>query len=214
MNKKESPEKKEKKRQYILSAARSMFMEEGIDTVSMKEIAQKCLYGVATLYRWFSAKKYIVVGVGVQIWSEKKDKFLEIEKANQERKLNGYESFKNLMSYYESLFVSDPSFFIFLEDFDDYVLKEKMSEEELAPYNDVLMEIQSIFLGCAKQGVADGSVRKDIDFTMTYYSFAKALIGLAQKLILENNIVASDKAVVASKEIHTLIEVVTDFIEA
>ena len=76
MNKKESPEKKEKKRQYILSAARSMFMEEGIDTVSMKEIAQKCLYGVATLYRWFSAKKYIVVGVGVQIWSEKKDKFL------------------------------------------------------------------------------------------------------------------------------------------
>lgn len=214
MNKKESPEKKEKKRQYILSAARSMFMEEGIDTVSMKEIAQKCLYGVAALYRWFSAKKYIVVGVGVQIWSEKKDKFLEIEKANQERKLNGYESFKNLMSYYESLFVSDPSFFIFLEDFDDYVLKEKMSEEELTPYNDVLMEIQSIFLGCAKQGVEDGSVRKDIDFTMTYYSFAKALIGLAQKLILENNIVASDKAVVASKEIHTLIEVVTDFIKA
>lgn len=214
MNKKESPEKKAKKRQYILSAAREMFKEEGIDAVSMKEIAQKCLYGVATLYRWFSAKKYIVVGVGVQVWEEKKEAFEAIASANRKQGLDGYHSFVNLMNYYESIFQNDPSFFVFLDMFDNYVLKEKLSEQELSPYNDVLMQIQAIFLDCAKKGIEDGSVRKDIDFTMTYYSFAKALIGLAQKLILENDIVASDKVVKPSSEIHTLIQVVTDFIKA
>lgn len=49
---------------------------------------------------------------------------------------------------------------------------------------------------------------------MTYYSFAKALIGLAQKLILENDIVASDIAVKPNSEIHTLIQVVVNFIKA
>lgn len=127
--------------------------QRGHDAVSMKEIAQKSLYGVASLYRWFSAKKYNVVGVGVQVCEEKKEAFLAIASANRKQGLDGYHSFINLMNYYESIFQNDPSFFVFLDMFDNYVLKEKLSEQELSPYNDVLMQIQVIFLDCARKGI-------------------------------------------------------------
>lgn len=213
MNKKESPEKRAKKRAYIITTARRMFLEKGIEAVSMKEIAEECLYGVATLYRWFSAKKYIVVGVGVSVWEEQKVKFEEIAKKNEEEGLNGFESFRNLMNYYESIFKNTPKFYVFLDMFDNYVLKEKMTEEDLAPYNDVLMQIQKIISDCIQKGIADHTIRDDIDFTTTYYSFSKALIGLAQKLIMKNEIVSSDRQVSTTTEIHTLIHILMDFIE-
>lgn len=58
-----SPEAREKLRISILDAARTLFVERGIDAVSMREIARKINYSPTTLYHHFADKEALLQAV-------------------------------------------------------------------------------------------------------------------------------------------------------
>jgi len=58
-----SPEEREQLRLLILNAARSLFVERGIDAVSMREIAKKINYSATTLYNHFADKDALLQAV-------------------------------------------------------------------------------------------------------------------------------------------------------
>jgi AcrR family transcriptional regulator len=58
-----SPEDREKLRISILDAARSLFVERGIEAVSMREIAKKINYSATTLYNHFDDKEALLQAV-------------------------------------------------------------------------------------------------------------------------------------------------------
>lgn len=58
-----SPEDREKLRISILDAARSLFVERGIEAVSMREIARQINYSATTLYHHFADKEALLQAV-------------------------------------------------------------------------------------------------------------------------------------------------------
>ena len=58
-----SPEGREKLRTSILDAARTLFVERGIEAVSMREIAKKINYSATTLYNHFADKEALLQAV-------------------------------------------------------------------------------------------------------------------------------------------------------
>lgn len=58
-----SPEDRELLRASILEAARTLFVERGIEAVSMREIAKKINYSATTLYNYFSDKEALLQAV-------------------------------------------------------------------------------------------------------------------------------------------------------
>jgi AcrR family transcriptional regulator len=58
-----SPEDREKLRTLILDAARTLFVELGIEAVSMREIARKINYSATTLYNHFADKEALLQAV-------------------------------------------------------------------------------------------------------------------------------------------------------
>ena len=58
-----SPEDREKLRTLILDAARTLFVERGIEAVSMREIARKINYSATTLYNHFADKEALLQAV-------------------------------------------------------------------------------------------------------------------------------------------------------
>ena len=58
-----SPEDREKLRTRILDAARTLFVERGIEAVSMREIAKKINYSATTLYNHFADKEALLQAV-------------------------------------------------------------------------------------------------------------------------------------------------------
>ncbi len=58
-----SPEEREKLRTRILDAARSLFVERGIEAVSMREIARQINYSATTLYHHFADKEALLQAV-------------------------------------------------------------------------------------------------------------------------------------------------------
>jgi AcrR family transcriptional regulator len=58
-----SPKDREKLRTSILDAARTLFVERGIEAVSMREIAKQINYSATTLYNYFADKEALLQAV-------------------------------------------------------------------------------------------------------------------------------------------------------
>lgn len=58
----------ERTRQGILSAARSLLLEEGIDAISMRTLAEKVDYSPAALYKYFDNKEEIIEALRQEAW--------------------------------------------------------------------------------------------------------------------------------------------------
>lgn len=61
--KNKSPEDREKVRVSILNAARTLFVEQGIEAISMREIAKKINYSATILYHYFADKEALLQAV-------------------------------------------------------------------------------------------------------------------------------------------------------
>lgn len=61
--KQKSPADRELLRKQILDAARTLFVERGIDAVTMREIAKKINYSATTLYHYFADKEALLQAV-------------------------------------------------------------------------------------------------------------------------------------------------------
>lgn len=211
MNHKEPLKRKIEKKEKVISVARDLFLKEGIQNVSMNEIAASSSFGVASLYRYFKTKTNLVIEVGISLWNKVKQDLLRIEK--ESLKKSGFYNLKQYIDYYVSLFQKEPNFFRFIHLFDDYVLSEKINKDKLASYNQILLEIQDIFKSCLKRGQEDNTIRKDFDFTTTYYAFSKALLSLSQKLILEGDLLTSDEESSPLDQLNCLKDLMLNYIQ-
>ena len=58
------------RRDIVLEKAFSLFSQSSIESVSMVDIAKKCGFGVASVYRYFGTKLELVIAVGTRKWRE------------------------------------------------------------------------------------------------------------------------------------------------
>ena len=58
----------EKTRQGILSAARSLLLENGVEAISMRSLADKVDYSPAALYKYFASKDEIIEALRQEAW--------------------------------------------------------------------------------------------------------------------------------------------------
>jgi AcrR family transcriptional regulator len=206
-------EKKESVKASIVPKALDLFYQKGIPGVAMMDIAEKCSIGIATLYRYFKEKKAIVIPSGTLLWNRKKEEFEKIYGQGIKSGKDGYGILKNLYSYFLELFEKEPEFFRFLADFDAFLLREKPEEQEMDAYDSVLGEIKDVFHKAVTRGQEDGSVRKDIDFGPTYYSFSKALLGLGEKLSMKKDLLKSDREADKEKQMETMLKAVLEYLK-
>ena len=62
--------RKRLQKQCIVTLAAELFLENGVENVSMVQIAEKGDVGVATLYRYFSTKTNLLLDVGAMLWED------------------------------------------------------------------------------------------------------------------------------------------------
>jgi AcrR family transcriptional regulator len=196
MNKPFSAPKRQNRSNLILATAKRLFLERGIEDVTMTDIAKGCSLGVATLYRYFRVKRRLVIQTAVLIWKDIDEEFAEISRENSHQKRDGITSLRHLVNHFYDLFKRDKSFFLFVRDFDAYAAKESLLPAELSEYDQIFLHIKDLFVECAKIGRKDGTIRQDIDFDLVYFAFSSAIPCLAwvRNSIGESALVPSDQA--------------------
>ena len=118
---------------------------------------------------------------------------------------NGYEKISCFYNNYLKIYNEHPNYYKFIAEFDAYMISEDALE--LNRYESEINKFNNIFYDAYNLGLKDGTVKKQNDIQLFYFSTTHALLELCKKLAVENEILNQDKLIEKSSEIKTLIEI-------
>jgi AcrR family transcriptional regulator len=159
-------ERKERERlqreREILDAAQSLFTEKGFDAMTMDEVAKRADFTKRTVYSYFAGKEDLAAAVVARSLARLNDLFAE--------------AVKNGTTGLECIHAIGMEFIRFAEnapaDFGVLARSEgNFGDPATAPHlESVIREVQrelEIMGGAIAEGIADGTIRKDLDPTLT-----------------------------------------------
>lgn len=189
----------------VVACAAELFLERGLEDVTMVDIAKAANVGVATVYRHFSTKSRIAVEAATVLWERFNERILELVESDQFLALNGLERLRMLLDGYCEAYDSQTGFVSFLDEFDHKVLAGDMARSELAKYGEKIDSFYTIFEDAYVLGRSDGSIRREVPFRSFYLALTHALMGVAQKL-RRGEIIPSDDFSSGVEELRMIVD--------
>ena len=203
--------KRSQRKADIIAKASKMFPKKGIEPVKMTDVATASGVGVASLYRYFGTKVNLALSVGALMWRRFNETFAENLTAEFSSK-NGISQMEELLGLYVFMYRTHPEFISFLDELDHMVLSTQPDEARLAEYDAEVMRFFPLFAASYTKGVADGTIRDDINFMLYYQAVSHSLMGVAQKLI-RGEILPSDDFSQGWIELQMAVDIAMHFLE-
>lgn len=192
---------KDAKINFLVDIATDLFMCRSISEVTIKDIAISAQVGEATIYRYFGSKQNIVVQAAMKIQNVVSTDFFKLEEGK-----NGFEKLKVFYESYYQIFLKHPEFYKFLNEFDAFMSVE--DSKVINPYESAIDSYKKFYMDAYKLGLKDGSVKKQADIEMFYFSTTHALLELAKKLAFKKAVLNQDTRIEKKSELLCLIDVI------
>ncbi len=175
---------KEAKLNFILDKAKAMFIEKGIEAVTIKDLALEVGVGEATMYRYFTKKQNIVIAIAFSILKEVSDNYFHLS----QYKL-GYEKIRAFYLSFLEIYKDNPDYYKFLAEFDSYISTEQY---ELDEYEKAIVGYYEDFKASYELGLKDGSIKEVENIEIFYLTTTHALLELIKKLASNSKVLKQD----------------------
>lgn len=169
---------RERQRRRILDTARKLFDECGIDRVTMAEITSASGVQPSTMYQYFCNKDDIVwalLGESMQEGSGRAKQSLDAAR-------NALDKLAALLGFMADELVNNPAKIRFMAQFDAMYARDWPVERLIALESQVNPQGFQVFTKLIREGIADGSLRSDLDPDLTMHAVINAVIGAQRRL--------------------------------
>ena len=202
--------------EHIVECTFDLFSENGIESITMNEIAEEAEIGVATLYRYFSTKEDLAIEVAIYAWRMEEETFRKVFSSEAYDKMNGYDQLKVLLGVFPTALVSQSRFFRFIYYFDSFVKKESVMPERLDKYEGAIVNMKNVVMNALEKGKKDGSITyhtknaeiSDASDDEMYFALMHSLFALAQKLSLSGEMLFMDREVQPRKQMELMVSLI------
>lgn len=166
-------------RNAIISAAIKLFLRDGIDKTTVAQIADEALLSSMSVYRYFGTKQSIAVAVANHLLQE----YLEEHRRRCAEKEHpgetGHDAFARIVHAYVATYEAHPEYVDFLQDMGSYSMREGLSYDlDYMQYGSIHVDnIDRPARLALTRGLADGSIRKDINIESVGLILANLLTG-------------------------------------
>ena len=160
-------EYKDEKTQLVVLTAAQKFLQDGIESVKMTDLADSCGVGVASLYRYFGTKTAIVVAAGTLLWQDVSKLFEGVFEGPAFLEKPGLSRIRELLGIFLTLYRQEPAFLKFLYEFDEFVLREK-------PDQQLLMRAEKRRLAGASGLACTGRIRRSCALRLQLERFRRS----------------------------------------
>lgn len=167
-----------RQRRRILSAAEKLFDERGIDRTTMAEVIAASELRPSTVYQYFSNKDDIVWAILGEIMAD------AAERARQSISgaANGLATITALLEYMADELSLNQSKIRFMAQFDAMYARDWPAERLLMLEGQIDPQGFKAFGELVREGIADGSLRPDLDPDLTLHAVINAVIGAQRRL--------------------------------
>ena len=165
----------------VIDVALGLFISDGIAATSINRIAKKSGLAPMSIYRYFGSKDMLVAQVWQNALNDFYRRYMEKYERMNLRDSSGYEKFVASMDVYFSAYSEFPQWYDYTREMFAYRFSGDTEGGEIYnvfwKYYD--REIPIPALKALKEGVADGSIRKDVDIYAVYQVLLNAYTGTA-----------------------------------
>ena len=190
---------KDAKSDYIIKVAKDLFLEKGINSVTIKDVALKAEMGEVTIYRYFSKKENLVVQAAIALEQEVFSKYFSVD-----HNLSGYVQIERFYNSFLDVFNNMRNYFRFVHDFDSLVVANHLKVEE---YEKNIYNYYQVFMEAYNKGLEDGSVKKLVDPNLFYMATSHSILSLCVKMA-SDDVLVQDHNNDKTKEICVLILII------
>jgi AcrR family transcriptional regulator len=169
---------RERQRRRILDAAKTLFIDRGIDRVTMAEIVTSSGLRASTLYQYFSNKEDIVWAILEEIMAGSAARALAVTDSAPTalaRITALLESMANDLTVHQDEVR-------FLAQFDAMYARDGPAERLLTLEAQISPDGFKHFEKLIREGIADGSLRADLDPELTMHAVMNAVVGAQRRL--------------------------------
>ena len=191
---------KDLRTKYIVDVANKLFLERGVNDVTIKDIADEAGVGEATIYRHFLKKQNIVLASALALKEKVFEGYFDLSKGK-----TGFEKLEMFYNSYLHIFESSPEYFYFINEFDAYMCMEE--NVSLSEYEKEIDTFKSQYFDAYKEGLDDQSVRKVDSIDTFYFATTHALLEVCKRLAVKKALLTQDKSSLKEKEISCLINI-------
>ena len=192
---------KDAKLNFLIDIATDLFMCRSVQEVTIKDIAVSAQVGEATIYRYFGSKQNIVIHSAMKLQGVVSNDFFKLDTGK-----NGYDKLAIFYQSYFDIFNKYPNFYKFLDEFDAYISVD--NADATNPYETAIDQYKAFFMQAYDLGIKDGSIKKQEDIEMFYFSTTHALLELCKKLANQKVVISQDKTIGRKEEIQYLIDII------
>ncbi len=213
----EAEQQKLDRMKAITECSFELFAEQGIESITMNEIARQAEIGVASLYRYFSTKEELVVETAVYAWNMETGIFQKYLNHKDGDFGNGFSKLKSLLEIFSEAYSTQSSFFRFIYYFDAFVKREKVSKSSLEKYENTISVIKDMVVRTIRAGRKDGSITfgngKNVELKKSsddelYFTIMHSLFSMSQKLSLSGDMLEMNVSVQPEKQISLMVEII------
>ena len=169
---------RERQRQRILRAAEKLFDERGIDGTTMAELISASELRASTMYQYFSNKDEIVWAILGEVMEQSAAR----AKKSVEGATSGLDQISALLQYMADELTNNQARIRFMAQFDAMYARDWPVERLLTLEGQFHDRGFKAFRTLVRQGIADGSLRTDLDPNLTLHAVINAVIGAQRRL--------------------------------
>jgi len=169
---------RERQRRRILEAAKTLFDERGIDRTTMAEIISASGLRASTIYQYFSSKDDIVWAILEEVLTESAAR-ARLATAGAKTALARITALLERMA--DDL-TERPETVRFMAQFDAMYARDWPVERLLTLEAQICPEGFKQFARLIRKGIADGSLRPDLDPELTLHAVVNAVAGAQRRL--------------------------------
>jgi AcrR family transcriptional regulator len=169
---------RERQRRRILDAAWKLFDERGIDRVTMAEITSTAGVQPSTMYQYFANKDDIVWELLRESMQEGSGCAMQAFEAAP----NALARLSALLQFMADELVNNPVKIRFMAQFDAMYARDWPAERLITLESQINPGGFQFFTDLIKDGIADGSLRSDLDPNLTMHAAMNAIIGTQRRL--------------------------------
>lgn len=195
---------RERQRRRILGAAEQLFDERGIDRVTMADITSASGVRASTIYQYFSNKDEIVWAILSEIFEQ------SAERAQQsvDAATTGLAKISALLGLMADELSHNPAKIRFMAQFDALYARDWPAERLLTLEAQINPQGFRYFSKLIREGIADGSLRPDLDPDLTMHAVMNAVIGAQRRLASLGNKVELEYGQPINRLFHETIRLV------
>lgn len=210
----EIEEQKDRRKEEVIAAAIKVFKEKGIEKTKMTDIAECAEVGVASVYRYFKTKTEIAIAAAIGVWQEMTNIYYADFIKEDYKSLKGIQQVERVLEIFLNVYINHKEFMRFIEEFDNYVIREGISRERLQEYEKYIISLAPVMMEAMEAGKRDGSISTGINNAEFYMTITHTLISLSQKLIMRNAVLDSDSIIDGEGQIKLVINMALKYINS